>query len=195
MDDDRLRHLRRLRSAHQKQLDELEVQAVAFGKHIPSHIAVQIEEEKHAIELLDAELIGIHTPDDVQEATGTDAQYKVLTQRMKQQSDRQNDGIRWTQTQIKEMRDEVTRLLGAVRTENADQSRQIAAIRTQQQYTAGRVEYQGNQLETLILDRQEDEQKRKSGQRRNLLVSLTILILFVLAAIGIILLLNRAGIV
>jgi hypothetical protein len=57
------------------------------------------------------------------------------------------------------------------------------------------VEYQGNQLETLILDRQEDEQKRKSGQRRNLLVSLTILILFVLAAIGIILLLNRAGIV
>jgi hypothetical protein len=194
MDDDRLRHLRRLRAAHQKQLDELELQAVTFGKHVPAQVAVQVEDEKHAIELLDAEILGLHTPDDVQEAIGPDAQFKVLSQRIKQQADRQNDGMLWTQTQIREMRTEVTRLLAAVRAENAEQSKQIAGIRTQQQYAAGRVESQGGKIDTLIEQRIVDEQKRKRGQTRNLLLIATNLILLVLFITGLVWLLSSTGV-
>ena len=107
MTDEELQHLRQLRIAIRRRLDELELQAAQFGPmRVPAVVAVEIRSANEEIERIDSKLRLPTISPEVQEATGPEAAINVLRTKVEHIGDQMRDALIWTNNQLLEMRNE-----------------------------------------------------------------------------------------
>ncbi len=105
--DDEIQHLRQLRAVTQKRLNELTVQAARYGPNrVPAETAIEIREAEESIKRLDAKLLQISVPQQIQDATGPEASVDVLRQEVKHLGDQLGTMWRYLEGMILEMREE-----------------------------------------------------------------------------------------
>jgi hypothetical protein len=194
MDDSEIAHLLRLLETHKKVLNQLEEQAVGYAGAVPTHISLQIDSNKEAIEQVKAKLSLVLIPRRTADATGPDAASMVTRFRVEELHDMFSDALATLQRQIREQDEESQRQLRRVegRTtqaitdltrENARQTSRLDILRTNDEVREawrGRID---QKLDELLYRQMQDDAKRQSGQRRNLILNgtvLTLLLLFVL---------------
>jgi hypothetical protein len=107
MTDDELLHLRRLRATIRTRQKELEEQAAMYGpRRVPAEIAIEIREADESIKRLDAKLLQVSVPQEVQEATGPESSIDVLRHEVRKLADQHNAAMLWMNSTLMDFQNE-----------------------------------------------------------------------------------------
>lgn len=206
MDDSEIAHLLRLLETHKRVLNQLTEQAVGYAGAVPTHISLQIDSNKEAIEQIKAKLSLILIPRKTAEATGPDATNMVTRARVEELNKMFFDALATlqsqmrsqdeeTQRQIRRVEERTTQAVGDVTRENARQTKRLDTLRTGQEYMEARQERVENKFDAFMLEIQKDKAEGKKGRRRNFILLLLVVGLLIFFMMLIIAIIRNAGLI
>jgi ABC-type Na+ efflux pump permease subunit len=206
MDDTEIAHLLRLLETHKKVLNQLEEQAVGYAGAVPTHISLQIDSNKEAIEQVKAKLSLVLIPRRTADATGPDAASVVTRFRIEEVRDMLLDSLttlqrqmreqdETTQQRIKRVEERTTQAVSDVARENARQTKRLDTLRTGQEYMEARQARVEEKIDNFILAVEKDKTEGKSGRRRNFILLVLVLVLLVFFMMLIIAIIRNAGLI
>ena len=107
MQDEEITYLRRLRAETQKRYNEQSIQAARYGPNrVPAEIAIELREAEESMKRLDAKLLQVTVPQQIQDATGPEASVDVLRQEVRHLGDQLGTMWRYLESMILEGREE-----------------------------------------------------------------------------------------
>jgi hypothetical protein len=104
--DEELQHLRQLRRITQERRRELEKQAAAYGRQVPTHITLDLKSADEELARIDAKMRISSISPAVQEATGPEAGIDVLRVEVRHLKDMFGTAMRTMTSDLLDMRDE-----------------------------------------------------------------------------------------
>ncbi len=205
MDDEEINHLLRLLETHKRVLNQLEEQAVGYAGAVPTHISLQIDSNKEAIEQVKAKLSLILIPRRTAEATGPDAAsvvtrfrveelremlFAALTTLQHQIKEDKED----TQRQIKRVEERTTQAIQDLTRENGRQTSRLDVLSRGQSTMEAWQQSTAKKLDDLLYRHMRDDEKRQKGQRRNLVINSVVLALLIIFVVSVLALLRSIGV-
>lgn len=105
--DEDLQHLKELLDIYRERRRDLDKKVAIHGRgHLPSDTALEIREVDESIARLQARMLALTVPQEVQDATGPEASVDVLRHEVKNIRDKIDHLYRWIERELIEMREE-----------------------------------------------------------------------------------------